>query len=115
MCIYTFDILLKLSLCLAMHLAMQLLDLQGFLADKDPFVPLYMPIWVARGVNIAQGILLCYIAHSSGSIADFDTVQFYMNHVFSIAMSEIVKRFFLGPIMLLISMTVKNKTKYTYL
>jgi hypothetical protein len=35
---------------------MQLLGAQGFLADKDPSVPIYMPLWVARGVNVAQGL-----------------------------------------------------------
>jgi hypothetical protein len=56
MFVYTFGMLRKLSLCLSIHLTMQLLGAQGFLADKDPSVPIYMPLWVARGVNVAQGL-----------------------------------------------------------
>jgi hypothetical protein len=112
MFIYTFDVLRKLSICLSVHLTMQLLNAQCFLADKDPSVPIYMPIWVARGVNVAQGMLLCYIIYSEGSISEFDTTQFYMNHVWAVGISELVKQFIIGPIVLLVGMTVRTKMKY---
>jgi hypothetical protein len=112
MFIYTFQTLRKLSLCLSVHLTMQLLNALGFLADKDPSVPIYMPMWVARGVNVAQGMLLCYISYSQGSMSQFDTAQFYMNHVWAVGISELVKHAILGPIMLLLAMTVTIKTKY---
>jgi hypothetical protein len=54
MLVYSCCKLRQLSLCLAMHLAMHLLHAQGFLAEQDPSVPIYMPVWVARGVNVAQ-------------------------------------------------------------
>ena len=57
-------------------------------------------------------MLLCYIAHSQGSIADFETSQFYMGHVWAVGISELVKNFMLRPIILLISLTVSTKTKY---
>jgi hypothetical protein len=112
MCIYRVEVMRKLALCVAIHLNMQLLDAQGFLTDKDPSIPIYMPIWVARGVNIAQGMLLCYIAYCGGSMAAFDTSQFYMNHVWAVGISELVKKTILGPITILVGMTVTTKIKY---
>jgi hypothetical protein len=112
MSMYSFEVLRKLSLCTAMHLTMQLLDALGFLTHKDPSIPIYMPIWVARGVSIAQGMLLCYIAYCGGSMADFDTTQFYMSHVWAVGISELVKIVILGPITVLIGMTVTTKIKY---
>jgi hypothetical protein len=56
MLVYSCYKLRQLSLCLGMHLAMHLLHAQGFLAEQDPSVPIYMPAWVARGVNVAQVI-----------------------------------------------------------
>jgi hypothetical protein len=110
MLLYTAVELRKLSLCLSMHLAMQLLHSQGFLAAQDPSVSIYMPIWVARGIHVAQGFLLCYIAHSSDSIAQYDTGQFYMNHVWAVGIAEIVKQVVMAPVMLLVGMTLTTKS-----
>jgi hypothetical protein len=112
MLLYMVASLRQLSLCLSMHVTMQLLHSQGFLMEKDASVPIYMPMWVARGVNIAQGMVLCYIAHSVGSISEFDTSQFYMCHVWALVVAQVIKQFIMGPIMLLVAMTVSTKVKY---
>jgi hypothetical protein len=35
-----------------------------------------------------------------------------MNHVWAVGMSELVKKMVIGPIMLLVGMTVRTKAKY---
>jgi hypothetical protein len=56
-------------------------------------------------------VLLCYIAHSADSIADFDTTQFYMTHAWAVGITELVKRLVLGPVLLLIGLTTSAKKK----
>jgi hypothetical protein len=95
-----------------MHLTMQFLYSQGFLAQSDPSVPMYMPVWVGRGMIVAQGILLCYIAHSGDSIAQYDTTQFYMNHVWAAVLAQATRQLVMVPIVLILGMTVSTKKKY---
>jgi hypothetical protein len=112
MVLYKFDAMRRLSLCLSMHLTMQFLYSQGFLAQSDPSVPMYMPVWVGRGMIVAQGILLCYIAHSGDSIAQYDTTQFYMNHVWAAVLAQATRQLVMVPIVLILGMTVSTKKKY---
>jgi hypothetical protein len=109
---YSFDTLRKLSMCVCMHLTMQLMNAQASVAEHDPSIPLYMPTWIARGVKVTQGIVLCYIAHSSDALSDFDTLDFYMNHTWGVAIAEVVKHCVIAPIMWLVGMTVTTKLKY---
>lgn len=112
MFMYSTPSLRKLSLCVSMHLPLQLLDAYGFLAHADPSAPIYMPMWVERGIRMGQGIMICYITHSTGSLSEFHTLDFYMSHMWSVAVIEVIRTLLLGPIVLLLGMTSCSKSKY---
>lgn len=106
MLIYTQGPLRKMSLCLSMHLTMQLLDSFGaFVLCSDATLPIYMPIIVSNGIRVGQGILLWYIAQSTGSISTFDTTEFYMDHMWALGICGVFKSLVLSPIIILLEMT----------
>jgi hypothetical protein len=110
-CMIIYRYVPRLGLCLAMHLTTHLLRAHSFLVERDASVPVYRPVCVARGLVVAHGVLLCYIAHAGHAIACYDTTDFYMNHLWAVGITGLVKQLLLAPVVLLVGMTVTPKLK----